>query len=1158
MPERPADTGDGGEDNQPPPAEFLLPESVPLTPVEVTPISVVERDEFVSRAVATARRHAADEGLGASADFVADRVLQDEFGRVHVKLVQTHSGVPVIGGGFNVHMARSPSVEAGESVTDGLVRGLDIDTTARTTESEAEATARTVYEKRAGQADLPELDVVRRLAVLPHLALRPRSPDRAGDNAAEYEWVLESARLVWEIDIAAALPTFDFANAVTDAETVDLESDAAADEARQENATAGGHDVPEHHGAHSLGELLGLPALRIRIDALTGSVIESGSTHEHAGGFEVEETTGTGYSRFSGQVELDTLYYEHLDRFYLIDSRRPSSGVNVVYDALQNETHNANKMSLFGDANNTWGDGSVDNSEGACCARRQTPAVDVAYATQITWDMFKNVLFRNGFDGQGTGVNAAVHYGDAYNDAHYNRQSKFIVFGDGDSPEKAGNYGLSTVAHEYGHYVWHAAGNASEKGESWALNEGHGDIMGSLANMYRNTRDGQGSRIERFGNLADWRSRVRNPDGYSETDDDDVEHSGLSYWSPTLKDKPEHVAGLPFARAFAYLAEGAPADPDDSLYTEVFPNGLGGIGFVQAAHIWRSAVIYHLAGTPTYWRMRLAFLDAAEDLYGLHSTQYRAVQRAFAGIRVGWVTPDNEDPELTYVKIYDIDHTDMTARYVAFASDDTGFRTLRVTGEGEDSVRQGSSWTTGYLSLMRAPLGASNYWFTIEDSDGKIDTTNRYVVKSRDRNLLENGDFEDDMTGWTAADGGDYARWNRDRAFLGGGYLDLRGSTEVRQQVTIPFAAKNVRLVYRLLVRNSTRQGEFLIPHVEDASGETLLALAAHGPNTSRDGRDAYNRGYIRRSHNLSAFAGQTINIAFAGRTLSNDWRFLVDQVVLTYEEDVSIGVPTVSLHEWDNTVAFQTPEISGVDQDEILSVEYWVDGQRVASGTSPTYDYYGAVYLDALGAGPHWVAARVIDRSLQTIGQSRGVWFVPGSFNELLADGGFESGAWDLSHSDVGPAVTVVQNVPDGTVAFDGQRAVRLGGQGETTNVRVGQVLSVPRGLQSLHFSTRIRVRTDGPSLTDNLHLELWDANTFTKLYDRQLATGVTSYSLQGNRDLWKNYFRAEIALQPGLFAGRDVIVILRAREDSQDAARFYLDNVSLRFTQFARRRAR
>jgi hypothetical protein len=114
-----------------------------------------------------------------------------------------------------------------------------------------------------------------------------------------------------------------------------------------------------------------------------------------------------------------------------------------------------------------------------------------------------------------------------------------------------------------------------------------------------------------------------------------------------------HLAGGPINRLHCLLSRGIwnmeiPIDPrhgdDPDLEAPLIPNGFTGIGSETTARIWYQALV-NMRGFPppvTFLPARIAALGAAIQLYGRTSAEYKAVEDAFAAIRVG--DPADRDP----------------------------------------------------------------------------------------------------------------------------------------------------------------------------------------------------------------------------------------------------------------------------------------------------------------------------------------------------------------------------------------------------------------------------------------------------------------------------------------------------------------------------------
>lgn len=106
-------------------------------------------------------------------------------------------------------------------------------------------------------------------------------------------------------------------------------------------------------------------------------------------------------------------------------------------------------------------------------------AVDIHAHLATLWDYFATRHGRFGWDGNGHGLVAAAHLGEAANLALFDGER--LLFGDGDGRD----YGplgaaFDIVSHEYVHAVTRASADLAASGESGVLDEGFADLLACL------------------------------------------------------------------------------------------------------------------------------------------------------------------------------------------------------------------------------------------------------------------------------------------------------------------------------------------------------------------------------------------------------------------------------------------------------------------------------------------------------------------------------------------------------------------------------------------------------------------------------------------------------------------------------------------------------
>ncbi|WP_431036901.1 M4 family metallopeptidase [Streptomyces sp. P6-2-1] len=326
--------------------------------------------------------------------------------------------------------------------------------------------------------------------------------------------------------------------------------------------------------------------------------------------------TGLGHSEYNGDVEIGTSPASG-GGYELTDADR---GGHKTYD-LGNSS--AGTGTLFTDDDDEWGDGTASDP--------QTAAVDAAYGAAETWDYYKDVHGRSGIAGDGKGATSRVHYGNNYVNAFWQDSCFCMTYGDG-----AGNAApltaLDVAAHEMSHGVTAATAGLIYSGESGGLNEATSDIMATAVEFYSNTDEDPGDYL--IGEKIDI-----NGDGSPLRYMDEPSKDGASrdYWSADLGNTDVHYSSGPANHFFYLLSEGSGAKTvngvsyDSPTYDD---STVTGIGIEKAEQVWFKALSEYMTSTTDYADAREATLSAAGDLYGTDSTEYAAVDAAWAAINV--------------------------------------------------------------------------------------------------------------------------------------------------------------------------------------------------------------------------------------------------------------------------------------------------------------------------------------------------------------------------------------------------------------------------------------------------------------------------------------------------------------------------------------------
>jgi Zn-dependent metalloprotease len=435
--------------------------------------------------------------------------------------------------------------------------------------------------------------------------------------------------------------------------------------------------------------------LHVISDALTGAYI---------GEFdEIEHVNGTGASVYSGPVVVDTTLSG--STYSMID---PSHGNGRTCD-MNNGT---STCTTFTDADNAWGTGATSN--------RQSAAVDAHFGAATTFDYFKNVHGRNGIFGNGAGVPSRVHYGNAYVNAFWDGAQ--MTYGDGSGNSRP-LVSLDVAGHEMSHGVTEAvvSGGLTYSGESGGLNEATSDIFGSMVEFYANTTadpgDYQvGEKININGNNTPLRYM------YNPT----LDGSSHGCWSTSTNSIDVHYSSGPGNHFFFNLAEGTGATAYGTSPVCGSAPAVTGIGRAKAEKIWYRALDVYFTSNTRYVNSsnpgntsRAYTLSAATDLYGLCSTEYKAVQSAWTAVNVAGndaVCPTGNDHSVTVAPTSaSVDPggsatatvttavTNGTAQTITFSA--TGLPTGATAAFSPASVTAGGTSTVTISTASTTPAG---------------------------------------------------------------------------------------------------------------------------------------------------------------------------------------------------------------------------------------------------------------------------------------------------------------------------------------------------------------------------------------------------------------------------------------------------------------------
>ncbi|MEV6523920.1 M4 family metallopeptidase [Longispora sp. NPDC051575] len=620
--------------------------------------------------------------------------------------------------------------------------------------------------------------------------------------------------------------------------------------------------------------------LHVLTDAHSGAVLNRydevksfGSGSGASGGALV---AGTGNSVYSGAVTIDTTLSG--STYSMVD---PSHGNGRTCDMNQG----SGTCTTFTDTDNTWGNGTQSD--------RASAGVDAHFGAAVTFDYFKNTHGRNGIFGNGAGVPSRVHYGNAYINAFWDGAQ--MTYGDGASNQRP-LVSLDVAGHEMSHGVTEALSGLQYSGESGGLNEATSDIFGNMVEFYANTSSDPGDyqvgeKININGNGTPLRY-MYNPglDGSSHT-----------CWSTSTNSVDVHYSSGVGNHFYFNLAEGTGSTPYGTSPLCGSNPGTVGIGRAKAEKIWYRALDLYFTTTTKYVNTttpantsRAQTLTAATDLYGLCSTEYKAVQSSWTSVNVaGNDAPCNASQDFSIAVSPASGSTNPGGSLSATVTTTTTAgapQTVNLTASGQPagvtvsfSPASGSSGFSSTATIATT-TGAAPGTYTITGTGTAVTRTTSYALTvngtggcSSPGQKLGNPGFETATAPWTSTTGviGAWAGTGAPRTGTRSAWLDGYGTTHtdtLSQTVSIPAGCSSYVLSFYLKITTAETTTTVQYDKLTVKVGSTVLATYSN----------LNPQGYSLKSFNVGAFAGQTVVLNFTGtEDISLQTSFVIDDTAL-------------------------------------------------------------------------------------------------------------------------------------------------------------------------------------------------------------------------------------------------------------------------------------
>ncbi len=863
------------------------------------------------------------------------------------------------------------------------------------------------------------------------------------------------------------------------------------------------------------------------LDANTGVVLKRWNS------LQTEAAVGRGLSQYSGEVRLDT-FKNAAGLYELRDTTRTAGEGLRTYDVNHAEVQNGAPavLGLYTDTDNVWGDGQNYIAGGSTTnANGQTAAVDAHFGLQATWDYYQKIHGRFGIDGMGTPTYNRVHVGNLYNNAFWSNACFCMSYGDGSFPAAGGFKSLEALdvtGHELSHGVMSQTAQLIYAGESGGLNESNSDIFGAMTEFW--VRNGRGATIGNTGgnwligedlNVKPLRVMYKpSLDGISP-----------DAWSASLEAVDVHYSSGPMNRAFYFLSAGAQSTATTNDYSSPFlPGGMTGIGNDKAAAIWYRAITVYLVPSSNYVAARTASLQSAADLFGAKSAEYTAVVNAFSAINVGYTASGYDDRTAPSVSA-SVSGSAPFLQLNAVASDNVGVARVEFLVDGALVATDVSLPFQTTLDVTPLNNGTHKLVARAFDTAGnKTDSAPvTFNVANSFTQLLSDPGFEQGGVGWEANPRGNI-NFPVSGARSGQGYVWLNGYGTVSddnlyQDVTIPAGATKASLTFYLNITtaetSTTAANDTLTLQARDTSN-TVLATLATWSNLNP------TLGWVQRSVDLTAYAGQTVRIYLRGQENNSlPTNFKLDdfqlRVITATDTEAPLVKGSVAMNASGSVVGLLA-DVS--DNGFVGAVEFLVDGTSV--GSAPT-SFARLVTAASLGNGTHSLVVRATDAA-GNVGQSAPVpFFVDASRSQVVINPSFElSTGWTSTTTLSGSAGILTS----ASFAHTGSRFFIVYTNVGPNQSTVRQTITIPATAQSAIYSFWMRIY-DGAFMDGKVHhtytakvrssagVDLQTLKTFTNLDQ----TGVQYFEHRFDLSAYKGqtlqlFFDANL-LEPALVPG-------------------------------------
>jgi Zn-dependent metalloprotease len=389
-----------------------------------------------------------------------------------------------------------------------------------------------------------------------------------------------------------------------------------------------------------------LSRIEIYVDAHSGEVLYKNPIIKHADASDSTNDisqkpvdlealiTGTAATKYSGSRSIETVFDSNLGMYVLSDITRGNGIVTYNCERLVNTYQNVH----FRDNDNNWTSAEHANSF------FDNAALDAHWGAEMTYDFWKTVFNRNGYDNNNSIIRSYVHYqktATTLSNAFWN--GAVMSYGDGVSKPFTS---IDICGHEIGHAVCTYTANLAYQNQSGAMNEGYSDIWGACIEHFGRTGSLSGTPLASVWKIGEditsggLRSMVTpntngDPDTFQGTNWKVTGDEGTCIPSGTTNDYcGVHSNSGVMNRWFYVLTVGA-SGTNNAPIADRDTYNVTGIGIVKSSQIAYYAERDYLTPNSTYFDARDATIEVAKSLYCLAGQEVASVTNAWFSVNVG-------------------------------------------------------------------------------------------------------------------------------------------------------------------------------------------------------------------------------------------------------------------------------------------------------------------------------------------------------------------------------------------------------------------------------------------------------------------------------------------------------------------------------------------